>query len=149
MISSSILCTKKFNFIHPGSNYIYCNWIAKKRKERELIEFCRNPSSENYRPKGGLFEYYGRKTKDGAVMSPTLGAGTRVSISSARARPMAHQRYPCEGKKGKKPAGRSLLRGWFTRITWQKRKGDEKRISHVSSNNPKCLDFPHGKCIFS
>lgn len=29
------------------------------------------PIVQNYRPKGGLFEYYGRKTKDGAVMSPT------------------------------------------------------------------------------
>ncbi|KAK9299811.1 hypothetical protein QLX08_007307 [Tetragonisca angustula] len=38
-------------------------------------------------PSNGIFEYYGRKTKDGAVMSPTLGAGTRVSIPSARARP--------------------------------------------------------------
>lgn len=35
-------------------------------------------------------------------MSPTLVAGTRVSISSARARPMAHQRYPCEEEKKKK-----------------------------------------------
>lgn len=68
------------------------------------------PIVQNYRPKGGLFEYYGRKTKDGAVMSPTLVAGTRVSISSARARPMAHQRYPCEEKreKSKKADGRSL-----------------------------------------
>lgn len=67
------------------------------------------PIVQNYRPKGGLFEYYGRKTKDGAVMSPTLVAGTRVSISSARARPMAHQRYPCEKKeKRKKTDGRSL-----------------------------------------
>lgn len=67
------------------------------------------PIVQNYRPKGGLFDY-GRKTKDGAVMSPTLVAGTRVSISSARARPMAHQRYPCEEKreKSKKADGRSL-----------------------------------------
>lgn len=67
------------------------------------------PIVQNYRPKGGLFEYYGRKTKDGAVMSPTLVAGTRVSISSARARPMAQQRYPCEKReKRKKADGRSL-----------------------------------------
>lgn len=76
----------------------------KKKKKRELIEFVARtkPIVQNYRPKGGLFEYYGRKTKDGAVMSPTLVAGTRVSISSARARPMAHQRYPCEEEKKKK-----------------------------------------------
>lgn len=52
-----------------------------------------------------IFQYYGRKTKDGAVMSPTFCAGTRVSIPSARARPMAHK---VTGEEEKKVVG-----GWF------------------------------------
>lgn len=69
------------------------------------------PIVQNYRPKGGLFEYYGRKTKDGAVMSPARCRNARIDFectSKADGAPKVSLRR----KKRKKQESRWTIGGF-------------------------------------